>query len=422
MAAPSPTLSNNSSDTATTTAGAVAANVAVSPNHLANRTGTPPKTLRGLNKPKCRVCGNVARSRCPYESCKSCCARNQNPCYIHVLKANATFPDKTPSSSSPLFDKQSPDLSSSGYGSFRHCLISIYAFIYFQITSLGSNPLYSQLFNMTSNRVASLRQLSSNFSQFNNVRLPIRSPKPVTRKDAAAINEWRFSKLREFRERHIEAENEAFDRYMKNVNLLEEVFSMRSMIDDKSLKDGPSVNSGIEANLEEMTPGLKLKLGSTSDNSRKRIRKIVEDGLRKIKIVETTDNVNEVTDHAQADRDADQMNLNDGCKTIKGSHAKRTRALGDLIEKLNKARNEEDLKSCLAMKHQLFNRLQTTSSQAESEETDTSKEQQVIKKDLDSRKELGYSLPKLINKTNIDQQTLNQIDAHFSSLKQIGNL
>ncbi|KAA0053076.1 uncharacterized protein E5676_scaffold139G001970 [Cucumis melo var. makuwa] len=388
MAAPSPTLSNNSSDTATTTAGAVAANVAVSPNHLANRTGTPPKTLRGLNKPKCRVCGNVARSRCPYESCKSCCARNQNPCYIHVLKANATFPDKTPSSSSPLFDKQSPDLSSSG----------------------------------TSNRVASLRQLSSNFSQFNNVRLPIRSPKPVTRKDAAAINEWRFSKLREFRERHIEAENEAFDRYMKNVNLLEEVFSMRSMIDDKSLKDGPSVNSGIEANLEEMTPGLKLKLGSTSDNSRKRIRKIVEDGLRKIKIVETTDNVNEVTDHAQADRDADQMNLNDGCKTIKGSHAKRTRALGDLIEKLNKARNEEDLKSCLAMKHQLFNRLQTTSSQAESEETDTSKEQQVIKKDLDSRKELGYSLPKLINKTNIDQQTLNQIDAHFSSLKQIGNL
>ncbi|CAK9321546.1 unnamed protein product [Citrullus colocynthis] len=388
MAAPSPTVSNNSSDTATTTASAVTANVAVSSNHLANRTGTPPKTLRGLNKPKCRVCGNVARSRCPYESCKSCCARNQNPCYIHVLKANATFPDKTPTSS-PLFDKQSPDPSSSG----------------------------------TSHRVASLRQLSNNFSQFNNVQIPLRSRKPLTRKDAAAINEWRFSKLREFRERNIEAENEAFDRYMQNVNLLEEVFSMRSMIDG-SLKDGPSINSSTEANPEEMIHGLKLKLGSNpvrSDNSRKRIREVVEDGLRKFKKVKATDNVDEVTDHAEAGKAADQTNLNDGCKTVKGWHAKRARALGDLIDKLNKARNEEDLKSCLAMKHQLFNQHITTSSQTESEETDTSKEQ-VIKKDLDSRKELGYSLPKLINKTNIDQETLNQIDAHFSSLKQIGNL
>ncbi|KAG7015683.1 hypothetical protein SDJN02_23320 [Cucurbita argyrosperma subsp. argyrosperma] len=332
MAAPSPTVSNNSSDTATTTASAVTVNAAVSSNHLANRTATPPKTLRGLNKPKCRVCGNVARSRCPYESCKSCCARNQNPCHIHVLKANATFTDKTPTSSSPLFDKQSSDPSSSG----------------------------------TSHRVASLRQLSSNFSQFNNVQIPLRSRKPLTRKDAAAINEWRFSKLREFRERHVEAENEAFDRYMKNVNLLEEVFSMKSMVDG-SLKDGPS-NFSTEGT-EEVIPGLKLSLGSGSDDSRKRIREIVEDGLMKLQKVEATDNVDEVTDQVESGKVADQTNRNDGCTTVKGWHAKRARALGDLIDKLNKARNEEDLKSCLAMKHQLFNQ-HITSSQTESEETD----------------------------------------------------
>lgn len=105
----------------------------------------------------------------------------------------------------------------------------------------------------------------------------------MTRKDAAAINEWRFSKLKEFRERHIEAENEAFDRYMQNVNLLEEVFSMKSMI-DASFKDGSSISSATEANPEEMVPVLKLKLGSNpvrSDDSRKRIRQIVEDGDRK---------------------------------------------------------------------------------------------------------------------------------------------
>ncbi|GAU28541.1 hypothetical protein TSUD_156970 [Trifolium subterraneum] len=42
-----------------------------------------PKSQRGQNKPKCKQCGNVARSRCPYECCKSCCSRNQNPCPIH---------------------------------------------------------------------------------------------------------------------------------------------------------------------------------------------------------------------------------------------------------------------------------------------------------------------------------------------------
>lgn len=197
---------------------------------------------------------------------------------------------------------------------------------------------------------------------------------------------------------------------------------MKSMIDG-SIKDGPSVNSSAEANTEEMVSGLKLRIGSDpirSDNSRKRIRQIVEDGLRKLKKVKVTDKVDEVTDQAEPDKVADQTDLNDGCKTAKGWPAKRALALGDLIDKLNKARNEEDLKSCLAMKHQLFNP-HLTSSQAESEEIDMSKEQ-VVKKDLESRKELGYSLPKLINKTNIDQETLNRIDAHFSSLKQIDNL
>lgn len=38
--------------------------------------------------------------------------------------------------------------------------------------------------------------------------------------NAAAINVWRFSKLKEYKEENIEVENEAFDRYMQNVDLL----------------------------------------------------------------------------------------------------------------------------------------------------------------------------------------------------------
>ncbi|KAL6960130.1 hypothetical protein U1Q18_048266, partial [Sarracenia purpurea var. burkii] len=41
--------------------------------------------------------------------------------------------------------------------------------------------------------------------------------------DTAVINEWRFLKLKEYKEANIEAENEAFDRYMQNVSFLEEV-------------------------------------------------------------------------------------------------------------------------------------------------------------------------------------------------------
>ncbi|KAL5221296.1 hypothetical protein ABZP36_026009 [Zizania latifolia] len=62
---------------------------------VANGNGTPQKlppasafdmpkpSLRGLNKPKCIQCGNVARSRCPFQCCKSCCYKAQNPCHIH---------------------------------------------------------------------------------------------------------------------------------------------------------------------------------------------------------------------------------------------------------------------------------------------------------------------------------------------------
>ena len=51
MAATSPALTNNNNTTTTTA------------TNMAHRTDTPPKTLRGLNKPKCQICGNVARSR-----------------------------------------------------------------------------------------------------------------------------------------------------------------------------------------------------------------------------------------------------------------------------------------------------------------------------------------------------------------------
>ncbi|TQD76247.1 hypothetical protein C1H46_038226 [Malus baccata] len=431
---PSPALSNSSSGATRPTTTAAADAPTVAPLHPVHRTGTPPKTLRGLNKPKCKQCGNVARSsewglyigeavRCQNDSSRcsdgvhtsharvaaqklkihvifmvgSClglgiltypfglvCHFRLSGTVFVVLKTNATFPDKAQTSNSPLFDHQSTEASPSG----------------------------------NSHRVASFRQLSNNFAQFNNLHIPLRSKKPLTRKDAVAINEWRFSKLKEYKERNIEVENEAFDRYMQNVTLLEEVFSVKS-ITEESIGDGSSISnydttSTMEDETEAMVSGLKLKLRSNpmrTNNFRKRIQQVVDEGLKKLQKREFDDG---------GKKSSGPNGLDKGPQKEETWWAERASALGDLIDKLNKARNEEDLKACLELKSQLFSEHKLTS-RSESEDADITKKQ-TEKNDPDPRKEWNCLFPKVISTTEIDQETLKSVDAHFSTLEQIEGL
>ncbi|XP_058755252.1 uncharacterized protein LOC131628435 isoform X2 [Vicia villosa] len=332
----------------------------------------PPKSQRGQNKPKCKQCGNVARSRCPYESCKSCCSRNQNPCPIHVLKAS-TIPDNTPSTGAAPLDRKSFEPPPSVAG-----------------------------------RVASLRQLSNSFAQFNNLHLSLRSKKPLTRKDAAAINEWRFSKLKEYKEQNVEAENEAFDRYMQNVDLLEEVLSVKHSDDNASSVS--EANPTPMENSEIMIPGLKMQLRSNptrSDGARIRIKKIVDEGLKKLKKRAVDGDSNEPIDEVNE-------------SSNKRKRTEKLSAISDLMDKINKARSEEDLQSCLEVKLQLFN---SDEDSAMVQATDNEMHQnQTAEGDVAPAKELDFSLPKLVSATEIDQETLNTIDKHFSSLEYVGQL
>ncbi|KAL1556302.1 hypothetical protein AAHA92_11947 [Salvia divinorum] len=307
----------------------------VKSNSGATDVSAPPssKSLRGLNKPKCIKCGNVARSRCPYQSCKNCCAKAQNPCHIHVLKGNSSFPDKLPSTSSPLFDQQSSDASHSG--SFHR-----------------------------------LRQLSNNFAQFSNVQTPFRSKKPLTKKDAEVINEWRFKKLKEFRDINIEAESASFDRYMQNVGLLEEVFRLK-----------------LRSN------------AATTDNLRKRIQHIVDQGLKKI------GKLGDVSDTEGEERTA---------KMIKSSQGERATALADLIDKLNRAQNEDELKACREMASQV---VQWNTKKSEGE-TEGEREND----DSCITQESRFLSPKWVNPLTIDQEALSRIDAQFSSLEEVQDL
>ncbi|PIA32508.1 hypothetical protein AQUCO_04400005v1 [Aquilegia coerulea] len=397
MATLSPAPSNNSTDTVTTptpttttTAAAIGTPTTTttttttgSPSSIAKLALTPQreptKSLRGLNKPKCSQCGNVARSRCPYVSCKSCCAKAQNPCPIHVLKQNGTVPDKTQTSAS-LLEQKSTDASSQG----------------------------------ASLRVSSLRQLS----QFNGTQVPARARRPLTRKDAAALNQWRFSKLKEYKERDIEAENEAFDRYMQNVSLLEEVFLANHespIADEMSAEDPMSANK--EENTRAILLGIKAQLRSNprkADNFKKRIHGIVDQGLRKLRKWDL--NVEEETTDGN---DLDGLKEVQTQKKPKCLRDEQASAVDELVDKLNKSRNEEELQSCLEMKSQLFN--QHGRIHTEKEVVVTPKE-----KTPDSgpapTNVLKYRPPALWTKVGIDQETIHTIDIHFSSLDQIEDL
>ncbi|TYG99749.1 hypothetical protein ES288_A10G220700v1 [Gossypium darwinii] len=381
MAASSPSASKSTSDATTTTTTTTAATTTPLPYPPPpfQRMDTLPKTQRGLNKPKCIQCGNVARSRCPYRSCKSCCSKAQNPCHIHVLKSNSAFLEKSPTSSTPSSDQKSTQASS-------------------QVTPL---------------RVPSFKQLSNAFAQFDN--LQVRTKKHLTRKDAIALNDWRFSKLKKFKDRNIEIENDAFDRYIQNISLLEEVFSVKSIDEGSEEDEGSKPSSTLkEDETSVMISGLKLTQKSDpvrTDNARKRIKQIVDQGIEKLHKAEANDGANDPDD---------QNKLDSRLNKVKSSRIERALVLSDIVDKLNKARNEEDLKSCLEMKAQLYNQ-SIMSTDTEIEDPGALNEESTATTVI-SRQVAYHLSPKMLTQIEIDQETLNKIEAHFTSQEQIEDL
>lgn len=205
-------------------------------------------------------------------------------------------------------------------------------------------------------------------------------------------------------------ENEAFDRYMQNVDLLEEVLSVKHS--DDNVSSAAESNPTVAKDNEMMIPGLKLQLRSNSsrgDGVRMRIKKIVDERLKKLQMCAVDGDINEAVDEADKD-------------SKKRKRTEMLTAISDLLDKINKARSEEDLKSCLEMKLQLFNSDEGSSMlqppDSEMQDSPTAESDDPPAKEL----ELNYSMPKLVGTTEIDQETLNTIDSHFSSLEDVEKL
>lgn len=224
--------------------------------------------------------------------------------------------------------------------------------------------------------------------------------------DAAAINEWRFAKIKEFQDRNIEIENEAFDRYLQNINLLEEIFSVKSFTKDVSSAINPVSSVGNGTMIQEM----KLRLRSNParrENLRKRIKNTVDEGLKKLKKHEAAG------DAATKDSNA----LLYGRAKLKGWDAERVSCFADLNDKLNKARNEEDLKACLELKAKLHRPQNETEDQKMDKSAGSEPEN-----DRGVDQELVFCPTKMFCSVEIDQEVMNCVETHFSSLEEMEDL
>lgn len=167
--------------------------------------------------------------------------------------------------------------------------------------------------------------------------------------------------MQEYKDMNIETENEAFDRYMRNVSLLEEVFNVKSTTDEP-IKDGGSPTSNLnttsaEEDRQVAIGEMKSILRSDptrAENFRNRMQCAVDEVLKKLQKSEAHDGGAESSEQDEFVRSPEKKKF------------RRHEELAALIDKINKARNEEDLKVCMEMKDQLFGK-QTETTQAESE-------------------------------------------------------
>lgn len=267
-------------------------------------------SMRGRKKHKCSVCGNIARSRCPFHSCKGCCVKAKNPCYVHVFKPSPSGDNPQGSSAAASIHPPVP-------------------------APVVRHPYDS---------------------------LRLKTVKPmghVTRKEAAFINAWRFQKLGDYADEHNAAEDEAFDRYMQNVSLLEEVFAVKAESleglspEGHFLLEGSSGSEPIEGGVDAsmLSAGLRVRLRISSKRKeahRQKLRRVIDRSLQKLHRGEREDATLESEDIYMGFSDPRREMKRKKVQSIEGKERLRRMDLfTSLFEKVRHIENQGDLDSCL---------------------------------------------------------------------------
>ncbi|CAN6300382.1 unnamed protein product [Urochloa humidicola] len=329
----------------------------------------PKPNLRGLNKPKCIQCGNVARSRCPFQCCKACCYKAQNPCHIHVLKQTNTLPDKPSPAAAAVTEQASTTLPVTGSAS----------------------------------RLACLQKLPHHFLN------SLRTKKSLTKKDVASTNRWIFMKLKEHMQGDIDAENEAYERYTQNVGLLEETFCP---MEDAAVEPEAETSSE-EERMDLLVSEAMVRLKSDDENAdifKERVATLLAQKLKKLHESRSAYEDDKPADQSQDDRTTP-------VKLSTKQKMERAAKFNELLSKMSRARSEDDLKPCRDLIEQLFGNEDGSS-------IDKSNRMETEMRDQESTAAAAqpYSFPKLCTRIEVDGDFVAKVDAEFSSLSEVAQL
>lgn len=171
---------------------------------------------------------------------------------------------------------------------------------------------------------------------------------------------------------------------MSNVNLLEEAFSFTSVPEEEVSKAAASERN----NEERIVSQMKLRLRSNSartESFKKQIAETVKAGLLKL----------QKPGFGSSSDDQDEIQR----RIKRKKWQEKCSAMNDIIDKLNKARTKEDLKSCLEMKSKLYGQV---SSNAASEKNKV--------------------LPGIVRKVEISEEALHKIGENLQSFDRVETL
>lgn len=200
---------------------------------------------------------------------------------------------------------------------------------------------------------------------------------------------------------------------MQNVSLLEETFSVDSLKERRPVVETCS----SEDEFGKLVTGVKVRLKCNLDRtnaSRDRVRGILEKGLENLKQLETAGHEVSHDDGLSSVGEFKRQ------RKLMKSRFERTAAVEDLIDKLIKARTEDDLKSCLETKLQIYNQDSGLDPHISSHETGDDGE---AKEESDAgASALSYSLPRSFISVKIEEDHLSSIEKEFHSLGQIAEL
>ncbi|KAG6551934.1 hypothetical protein Mapa_006551 [Marchantia paleacea] len=334
--------------------------------------------MKGLKKRKCTVCGNTARARCPFRACKTCCSRARNACSVHVLKsATKNKPEGTivhPSyNAPPSGHAEQPWLAATLQASMG----SSYLRPGYSVPSPYNIPTPIGL-GMGHPTPVDTSAVGKNYATSSSGARPwvassileqqeaqrLKSLRIANQKEAYMTNTWRLQKIKEHAASEILAEDEAFDRYVSNASLLEEIFALRTgplkgltAAGELLRTEGTRCSEDEESKLDEsiFLDAMRGRPASNSkrkDASRQKLKQVIDKALLRLRkpgqepsevIVE--DDESALTAGVSVARLESKRFK---AQTAEGKQSlKRTEAFDMLLQKLNHAKNQESLQECV---------------------------------------------------------------------------